>query len=125
MLGCSEGKIVDISPTVVVWTESLIPQGLDLMLLSPLYSLLNQLLSAVLLTLAQPFQVFLGYFWCIFPVNKEMLGNRYMNLLEFLIDSPAIPEDLLGLQVIDLFGLVLLHILYGLFERVPVRVESY
>ena len=84
------------------------------MLLAPPLSLFDELLPSVLLSLPQTLQVLLGDIRCIFSVHKVMLSDRYMNLSEFLIDPSSVPEYLLGLQIINLLGLVLFHILYGL-----------
>jgi hypothetical protein len=94
------------------------------MLLTPSLSLFNEFLATVLLTLTQTLQVLLGDIWRIFPVHKVVLCYRYMYLSEFLIDPSSIPEYLLGLEIVNLLRLVLFHILYGLLEREPVRVEA-
>ena len=94
------------------------------MLLTPPMSLLNEFLPTVRLTLPQTLQVLLGDIWCIFPGHKVVLCNRYMNLPEFLINPSTVPEYLLGLQIINLLRLVLFHILYGLLEGEPIRIET-
>lgn len=114
MLCSTQRQIIDIRAAIVVWAHGLCTHGLYLMLLAPPLSLFNEFLPTVLLTLPQTLQVLLCDIWCIFSVHKVVLCDRYMNLSEFLIDPSTIPEYLLGIQIINLFRLILFHILYGL-----------